>query len=836
VAFIVIMASAEAGCVAPPALTDATNNAPFARSIPIHDVVQRVKCDLTTALYAKIYKSKDPIKFAWMRGWTAKADLTLEANESGGITPSFSYTQPLANAFITGLGPNSINTATGAATNVVSATAQSFSLGGSATLTGNATRTETLSFNLSMVELKDWKENRQKLIDKGEELTGIYSCDPTAPTDLQAGLDLNSWLEEALKPVELGDLQAGIHPTPSQAGPTPVSSPAPPAAGGANGTKALDERAFPIPTLSPEQKAFLDLWLANALTELEVPYDLDDRAYVEPRDPTKACTTDFKEPGKAVSFRPPAYPTSNQNSLVLQSSTNAQNAHSSAAEVVASDNLDDNIKRKAALAANSARIESLRVQKASQYAAQRLLAMCEADSRYIKPNKCISYIPPTGGADAKPPAFKVDLSSSAKVTQVNNEVTITARVSASGSETDLMGNVTFKEADAILGSQSLSAGIANLEYKFSKAGSHSITASFGSDGSTGTYVQEVTGTTNSTTVVTSTTNPSEVGKPTTFIATVTGTDGTPTGTVTFRNGGLVFGKKIALEGGKARYTTDSLATGDLAIVAEYGGDSTFRNSASGELPQKVLGGGNAPRQILLWSSANPSAGGQLVTFTTKVTGATGEPAPTGSVQFLQTTKSGDLEPLGNPVTLKNGEAIFPTASLLALPNEAASYPIVAIYSGDKHFKSANASLRQYVVKSISGAKYVVLQLSPYFCDGKNYRSELAMLARNQLTVAERNFDFTKQYAALAGKYLTPDPPFESIGQSLNFVVTAGASLSPNWSFARWKGPTNGGTLASVTGIRTHSLNIAMGPVSGTTEVSRVLDNAATRQAIQGLQQ
>jgi hypothetical protein len=760
----------------------------------------------------------------------------LEINESGGVTPSLSYTQPLANGFIFGVGPNSINAVTGAQTNIVNATAQSFTLGVTGTLNASATRAETLSFNLSMAELKDWKDTRQRLIDQGQEPTGIYSCDPSAPTDLQAGLDLNSWLDEALKPVELGDLQTGIHPTPTQSAPAAAGSPSP-AAAKTGGAKTLAEKPFPAPTISPEQKAFLDLSLTTALAELEVPYDLSDKAYIEPNDPSKACTTVSSQPGKSVTFRPPSYPSSNPNSLVQQSAANAQNAQSSATEVFASQTLDGHIKQKALQAARGARTQSLEVQKAAQYAAQRVLAICEADTQYINSDKCISYAPAAATAgDPKLAASSVDVTSSPNPSLVTKSVRFTATVSALGANSEPAGSVTFKEGGTTLGTGTLSRGVANLDWSFSEPGTHSITASYGSDGnfssSASDYEQNVVGNSDSTTSLTTAPNPSDIGKQVTFIATVTGSGGTPKGTVIFKDDEIVLGK-ADLEGGKARYSTTWLAVGERSIVAEYSGDETFKTS-KGIISQTVRGGSTSPQlPIPLWSSANPSATGQLVTFTARISGAKGSPIPTGSVLFLQTTKNGEILPLGNPVTLKNGEA---TLSNSSLPADAASRQITAIYSGDEKFTIARASLQQHVVKSLSGVKYVVLQLSPYYCDGEGYHSELNKLLNNQLTAAERNADLAKQNAALAAKYLTPDPPFESIGQSMSFVVTLGASTSPNWSFVRWKGPSNGGTLASAMGIRTHSLNIAMGPITGTTEVSRVLDNAATRQAIQGLQQ
>jgi hypothetical protein len=487
VALLLACSLAEASCVALPPLSQATNNLPFAVSIPIHDVVQRVKCGLADALYDRVYRSKDPVKFAWMRNWTAKADLTLEINDSGGITPSFTFTNPLQNAFITGLGPSSINTATGAVTNVVGATSQNFAFGASGTFSGNATRTETLSFNISMAELKDWQENRQHLIDSGQELTGIYSCDPAAPTDLQEDLDLRAWLEEALKPVELGDLQPGIHPTPSTGGGPTASAPVSTGAGG--GIKALiaQEPSLPQPTIKyAREKAFFDVSLSTYLAELGVPYDLSDSAYYEPANQTeKNCTIQDNEPGKSVTFRPPPYPgssTSNasnsqdQQSLVQQSLTNAQNAQASASEVWASQTLDTRIKSQAQLTALAARGQALRVQMASQYAAQHVLEVCEADTLYVKPDTCITPAPVAGGGgDPKVP--KIDLGTSTKYPSVDSVVTLTAAVSISGSAGPPIGNVTFTDGTKTW-TAPLQQGVATVDEKFDVAGIHSIRATY----------------------------------------------------------------------------------------------------------------------------------------------------------------------------------------------------------------------------------------------------------------------------------------------------------------------------------------------------------------------
>ena len=77
-----------------------------------------------------------------------------------------------------------------------------------------------------------------------------------------------------------------------------------------------------------------------------------------------------------------------------------------------------------------------------------------------------------------------------------------------------------------------------------------------------------------TTSVVSSHNLSQLADPSTSTATVTGSSGTPTGTVTFKDGATVIGT-VALSGGGATLTTALLTTGSHSITAEYGGDSNM---------------------------------------------------------------------------------------------------------------------------------------------------------------------------------------------------------------------------------------------------------------------
>ncbi|WP_249147174.1 IPT/TIG domain-containing protein [Bradyrhizobium jicamae] len=81
-------------------------------------------------------------------------------------------------------------------------------------------------------------------------------------------------------------------------------------------------------------------------------------------------------------------------------------------------------------------------------------------------------------------------------------------------------------------------------------------------------------------------NPSSFGRPITFNATVTGSGGTPAGTVTFKDAGAAIGT-ATLSAGIASFTITTLAVGTHAITASYGGSAIFAASTSPALNQTV---------------------------------------------------------------------------------------------------------------------------------------------------------------------------------------------------------------------------------------------------------
>jgi hypothetical protein len=89
-----------------------------------------------------------------------------------------------------------------------------------------------------------------------------------------------------------------------------------------------------------------------------------------------------------------------------------------------------------------------------------------------------------------------------------------------------------------------------------------------------------------TTALTSSLNPSQVGQSVTFTATVTSSSGTPTGSVTFLDGATVLGT-AGLSGGVATFTTSTLTLGSHSITASYSGGGIFAPSVSPVLNQAV---------------------------------------------------------------------------------------------------------------------------------------------------------------------------------------------------------------------------------------------------------
>jgi hypothetical protein len=286
------------------------------------------------------------------------------------------------------------------------------------------------------------------------------------------------------------------------------------------------------------------------------------------------------------------------------------------------------------------------------------------------------------------PASSTSLAASANPSVFGQSVTFTARVTAtSGTPT---GMVKFEDAGTTLGTVTLSAGKATYTTAVLSAGTHSITAVYGGDtnfgGSASPALAQTVKQAASSTSLASSLNPSTFGATVTFTATVTSTGGTPTGSVTFKDGTTTLGTGT-LSAGKAAFTTTALSVGTHSITAVYVGSTNFAGSTSPALSQVVK---QAATTTSVVSSLNPSAVGQSVTLTATVKPATSG-TPTGTVTF----KDGSTT-LGTG-TLAGRKAAFTTSSLAK-----GSHAITASYGGDANFTaSTSATLTQTVKPATS---------------------------------------------------------------------------------------------------------------------------------------
>jgi len=179
-----------------------------------------------------------------------------------------------------------------------------------------------------------------------------------------------------------------------------------------------------------------------------------------------------------------------------------------------------------------------------------------------------------------------------------------------------------------------------------------------------------------TTVVSSSTNPSTYGQSITFTATVT--PSSATGAVQFQIDGSGFLAPVTLSGGSATIGAPSmLSVGNHPVTAIYIGDNNYNGSTG------TLSGGQtvnkATSSTAVSSSANPSTYGQSITFTATVTPS----LLTGTVQFQV-----DGSNFGTPVSPSGGSATSGATSSLSGGN----HTVTAIYSGDTNYNGSTGTL------------------------------------------------------------------------------------------------------------------------------------------------
>jgi hypothetical protein len=290
------------------------------------------------------------------------------------------------------------------------------------------------------------------------------------------------------------------------------------------------------------------------------------------------------------------------------------------------------------------------------------------------------------------------ITSSANPSTYDEKVSLTVTVKSSyGVPT---GTVTLKSGTTTVGSAGLSSGRAVFNLTSSSVGNVEYTAVFSGNtdyaASTSPAFTQEEEKAKTTITVASSLNPAAYDKAVTFTAVVEpGTAGTPTGSVTFRNGSATLAT-VNLTSNKAEYTTSALTIGSHNITAEYNGSTDYDTSTSSALTETI---DKVATTTKVASSVNPSTFGEEVTFTATTTGPAG--VPTGTVTF----KNGGTV-LGT-VTLASGSAVLKTAAFTVGNNS-----ITAEYNGSADDNASTSSAFNQVVRQATTTTTLASSLNP----------------------------------------------------------------------------------------------------------------------------
>lgn len=296
----------------------------------------------------------------------------------------------------------------------------------------------------------------------------------------------------------------------------------------------------------------------------------------------------------------------------------------------------------------------------------------------------------------------VELTTSLNPAAVGQAVTLTATIGPiqAGAPTPT-GTITFMDGSAPLGTAPLTTSgdsvVASLVTSALLEGTDTLTASYSGDGeysaSTSPPVTEVITGAATTTVVTSSANPSEYGQSVTYTATVSASagGGTPTGWVTFGVDGVNQTSVQLSSNGTAAWTPlTSLAVGSHTITASYAGTSSY-GASSGSIVETV--------------QADTITGTVWVDRNGDYNDDPGDPGLAGVTVTLSTLSMGD--PVGSTTTDINGDFSFANVPV-------GSYTVSFSPPGEYVMETASLSVPQsgsvsagaYLPNTITGTAFV----------------------------------------------------------------------------------------------------------------------------------
>ncbi len=193
------------------------------------------------------------------------------------------------------------------------------------------------------------------------------------------------------------------------------------------------------------------------------------------------------------------------------------------------------------------------------------------------------------------------------------------------------GSVTFYVGNTVLGTSALTGGVATLTTQALPVGVDTVTAVYPGDPNFASATSasfQVTVTFSApaatTTTVSASPNPAQFATAVTLTATVTSEGGSPTGTVSFYDGGTLLGTGTLTAGtvtiSTSTMTTSTLSVGTHSITASYGGSTNFTQSASSAITVTITPPGFS---LTALPPTQTAAAGDSATYTITVVPQTG---------------------------------------------------------------------------------------------------------------------------------------------------------------------------------------------------------------------
>jgi autotransporter-associated beta strand protein len=247
---------------------------------------------------------------------------------------------------------------------------------------------------------------------------------------------------------------------------------------------------------------------------------------------------------------------------------------------------------------------------------------------------------------------------------------------------------------------SLTAGTYTLlSYPAGKSGNGSITLGTvtGYSGGltptlhdTGTALQLQILAPSTTGTVTSTENPSLYTDSVTLSTTVSGSFGTPTGTVQFETNGVPFGSTVTLNGsGVGTLVTTGLAIGTDSITAVYSGDTTYQTSTTGTALSQVVN--SHPPIVGAVSITHATGASYKLAFSTLIAAAS---SPEGYAPLTVTRIDSVTTPSGATLTLDGGSV--GTSTMVYVPAAAANNDTFTFDISDGHGGTTTGTVTVHV--------------------------------------------------------------------------------------------------------------------------------------------